>query len=356
MSLWPAELTRTVDEFPEFRPARGLGGAHLQTCLPAFFPHARPPGCASLHRVTLPDGDVVILHDDRPSSWQPTDRAVLLVHGLCGSHASGYMQRAAARLQARGVRAFRLDLRGCGAGAGLARWPYHSGRSDDVLAAARCIEELCPRAPLLLIGYSLGGNLVLKALGHRPDEVPANVDRGLAVCPPVELRACLSRLQERPNRAYDRYFARVLYRSVQAQRRRDPSLPLGRLTGPPQGLYEFDDLYTAPLAGYENAEEYYAQCSSAQWAHAIRLPTLVIAAADDPLICPAAIERAASQGPSVRAHLTQHGGHVGFFGRRSADPDRQWLDWRIVAWATAGAAEQGSPAVAGSPRSLASGG
>lgn len=355
MAFWSAELQRTVDEFPEFRPARGLSGPHLQTCLPAFLPHRRPRGRAALHRVELPDGDTLVLHDDRPNRWQPTDRAALLVHGLCGSHASSYMQRAAARLAAAGVRTFRLDLRGCGAGAGLARWPYHSGRSDDVLAAARCIERLCPGAPLLVVGYSLGGNLVLKALGHAPDALPANVERGLAVCPPVDLRGCLRLLQQPRNRHYDRYFAGKLYRQVLARRRRDPSLPLGRLTRPPRGLYEFDDCYTAPLAGYADAEEYYARCSSAQWTHAIRVPTLVIAAADDPLICCAAIEQAAARGPAVRAHVTQHGGHLGFLGRRSADPDRQWLDWRTVAWATAAAARPCPPAAVSSAGATASG-
>ena len=99
-------------------------------------------------------------------AWQPADRSALLIHGLGGCHDSGYMQRIAHKLNARGVRVFRMDLRGCGAGMGLARLPYHSGRSEDARAALAAIARICRNSPTTLVGFSLGANMSLKLLGE----------------------------------------------------------------------------------------------------------------------------------------------------------------------------------------------
>ena len=119
------------DSLPPFRQHLLFRGGHAQTLAGAYLPGRRYRYRAEQREVTLPDGDRIVLHDDCPAGWQSGQRAALLIHGLAGSHQSGYMQRIAHKLQARGVRAFRMDLRGCGAGAGLARLPYHSGRSED---------------------------------------------------------------------------------------------------------------------------------------------------------------------------------------------------------------------------------
>ncbi len=99
----------------------------------------------------------MILHDDCPDEWQPRDRVALMIHGLAGCHESGYMQRIAHKLSTRGVRVFRMDLRGCGAGQELASLPYHSGRSEDAVAALEEIAEIAPDSPVTLVGFSLGG-------------------------------------------------------------------------------------------------------------------------------------------------------------------------------------------------------
>jgi predicted alpha/beta-fold hydrolase len=211
----------------DFHPHLLFPTGHLQTLAGIYLPQRTRQETARQHRVALPDGDQIILHDDCPQTWQPAGRSALLIHGLTGCHASNYMQRIAARLNDRGVRTFRMDLRGCGAGLGLARLPYHSGRSEDAAAALRKIAELCPASPTILIGFSLGANIALKLLGEAPADLPANLDRAVAICPPVDLWQCVQTLARGVNRLYDRHFVRGLLTQVAMKRRLIPEACAG---------------------------------------------------------------------------------------------------------------------------------
>ncbi len=206
----------------------------------------------------LADQDVVVLHDDCPPEWSAGERAALLMPGLAGCHRSGYLARTAGKLNSRGVRTFRMDQRGWGAGAGLARHPFHAGRSEDVLAALRFIAELCPGSPLAAAGFSLSGNVVLKLLGEGSDRLPAELDRAAALTPPVDLAACADWMERPANRLYNRYLTGCLLKHL-----RESGRPLPARNGDskslPKTLREFDDRYTAPAAGFDSAEDYYAQ-------------------------------------------------------------------------------------------------
>jgi predicted alpha/beta-fold hydrolase len=254
------------------------------------------------------------------------------------------MRRIAQKLNRRGVRTFRMDLRGCGAGLGLARLPYHSGRSADAKAALQKIAELCPGAPTTLIGFSLGGNITLKLLGEAREDLPAHLDRAVAVCPPVDLMHCVQSLARGVNRFYDRHFVRLLREQVEAQRLRISDAPGLDLCRRPRGVFEFDEAFTAPVCGFGTAANYYRLCSSAQFIPQIRVPTLILAANDDPLV-PGAMFAGLQLSPVVKLHLTASGGHLGFIGRNNGDPDRRWMDWRVVEWAISHpAATPASPA------------
>jgi predicted alpha/beta-fold hydrolase len=285
--------------------------------------------------VELDDGDALVLHEDRPAGWRTGDRAALLIHGLGGCHESGYMQRIAHKLAAHGVRAFRLDLRGCGAGTALARLPYHSGRSDDATASIHAIEQLAPDSPLAVVGFSLGGNITLKLAGELAGRPCGNLDRAMAVCPPVDLAACSRHISLPKNRMYDRYFVGLLLGQLAVRRRHVRNAPAGLFLSPPRTLWEFDNGYTAVVSGFGTADNYYAQASSLPLLAHIRLPTLVLSARDDPLIPPDALERA-SLPPAVRLHMSDAGGHLGFVGQGRIDPDRRWMDWRVIEWVLAG--------------------
>jgi predicted alpha/beta-fold hydrolase len=249
------------------------------------------------------------------------------------------MQRIAARLAARGVRVFRLDLRGAGAGIGLARLPYHAGRSDDARAAVLKVSELAPRSPLTLVGFSLGGNIALKLAGEVGSNRLGELARVMAVSPPVDLAACIHGLATPVGRLYDSYFVRMLLKQMSAR----PALPADQPAHAwprwPKRLFEFDDWYTAPVCGFGDAANYYRQSSAMGFLPQIELPTLILSSRDDPLVASGPLESAALPS-AVRTLITPGGGPLGFLARSSADPDPRWMDWRVVDWVTRGPSER----------------
>ncbi|HUY31536.1 MAG TPA: alpha/beta fold hydrolase [Pirellulales bacterium] len=319
--------------FPDFRPHALFRGGHAQTLAGIYLPGPRYPYRAARHQVALADGDRIVLHDDRPSGWRPGERTAIMIHGLAGCHTSPYMRRIAGKLADRGVRVFRMDLRGCGAGVGLARLPYHSGQSEDAAAAVEAVARLCPGSPTTLIGFSLGGNITLKLVGELGDRPCGGLDSAVAVCPPVDLQAAVARMSRPQNRPYDRHFVRLLLRRVDQRRLALPDAPTVEFARRPRGLWEFDEAFTAPVSGFRSAENYYRRSSSCRVVPNICRPTLLIASRDDPLVPSVSLE-ALNLPAAVRLCLTESGGHLGFVGRPGLDPDRRWLDWRIVEWVT----------------------
>jgi uncharacterized protein len=314
-----------------FEPHPLLFGGHAQTLAGAYLPGRIYRYRAWQHRVTLDDGDQLVLHDDCPAAWRDGDPTVMLIHGLGGTYRSGYMQRLAGRFRDHGVRAFRLDLRGAGAGEWLARLPYHGGRSDDAAAALQFIARICPASPTTLVGFSLGGNIALKLLGEVGTGACGNLVAGIAVSPPVELVTCCHRMLERDNRMYDRRFVEVLLRQHRRRLRLVPDTPPMPFKVKPKTLLELDDCFTGPINGFGDAATYYRECSSARFVPGIRKPTLILTAADDPII-PAEMFNRLHLPQSVELHIAPGGGHLGFISRRGRDPDRRWLDWRVVEW------------------------
>jgi predicted alpha/beta-fold hydrolase len=312
-----------------------IRGGHLQTVLPFVLPVGVAPPEPEPIEVELADGDCVVLMDSRPESWAPGDPVVLLMHGMAGCHRSHYMLRASGTMCSRGWRTFRLDHRGAGAAEGLAERPYHGGRIEDALTALRKIESLHPESPLAAVGYSLSGNLLLKLIANRHEDLPSRLCSVAAVCPAIDLVRCSESISAKNNRFYDRYFGRLLWNRSEAYKAIARELP--HLNDPaerPASLYEFDARVTAPLGGFESPEHYYVESSVFHDLPRIKLPTFILAAEDDPLI-PAEIFREAEYSGSTTLLMPASGGHLGFIGRRNGDPDRRWMDWRIIDWLAA---------------------
>lgn len=286
----------------------------------------------------------MIVHDDCPPGWRPGNRAVLLTHGLGGSSLSPLLVRLVEKLNRQGVRVFRQDMRGCGAGAKLARRPYHAGRSDDLAEVVRSVIAWCDadappgvETPLILFGVSLSGNILLKYLGEDPDSVPAQVVRAIAVNPPIDLARSVGTLSGPINRWYDRHFVESLGKHLtrHLQRFPDAHTPCPRTR--PRRMHEFDDWYTAPMGGFENGAEYYERCSAAQFIPQITLPTTILTSSDDPMVPVEMFHSARATWPDqVRLTVASGGGHVGYIARRGIDPDVYWLEWRIVEFVMAG--------------------
>lgn len=330
-------------QVPAFQPHRLFRGGHAQTLSAHFLKgHSRksqsmalPP--ARQHRVDLPDGDAFVIHENPPHNLV-TDLsdthepgAVLLFPGLTGCHQSGYMQRSAAKLSANGFRVFRVDPRGWGASQEMARNSFHAGRTEDFAAAVRYVAEYTPETTLHMVGFSLSGNLVLKYLANRSTAEPP-VARAAALCPAIDLAMCAKRLDGwMSQRIYGRHYLKYLCKHLQKLGRWPETESLSQWGK--RSLREFDESFTAPTAGFESAMEYYMQSSSKQDLHRIDLPTLIIAAADDPVV-PVSCFEELELGPQTHVHIAPSGGHLGFIGRRGIDDDRRWLEWRILDWLT----------------------
>ncbi|MEO2021582.1 MAG: alpha/beta fold hydrolase [Pirellulaceae bacterium] len=320
-------------ELLDFQPCLFMRCGHRQTVLGSTLPGGRFPYRARPHTLKMSDDDELVVHDDVPASWKETDAVALLVHGLGGDHRSGYMVRVAAKLHRCGVRVFRMDQRGCGAAQWLSAQPAHAGRSDDIAEVLDWVESCCPRAPLTLVGFSLGGNAVLKLAGERGASDGGNLRLVLAVAPPIDLAYCAKNLARPERRFYDRRFLRKLCRQVRLRSQRvaaarglDPGVQ-------PGSVLEFDDGYTAPVSGFQDAGDYYARCSAGPLLKSIEVSTRILVAEDDPVV-PVEIFSEVPVSQHVGLFKTRYGGHLGYLGVRGIDSDRRWMDWRIVDWIT----------------------
>lgn len=311
-----------------FTPPWWMSGAHAQTIFPFFLKSPQDPEGTEQHLVELADGDFVVLHDDCPERWATGERVVLLVHGLGGSHQSAYAVRMAKKLVSKGVRSIRMDMRGCGAGLELARGVFHAARYPDLIEVSRFIADLCVDSPLTICGYSLGGNLLLKMLAATPTVVPFNVDSAIAVGPPIDLEACCRHLQSGFSRHYDRFFVRRLWREFCKRRWNVAGGDLIDVSSRPTTLEEFDELVTAPLAGFDSAAAYYADASAGNDLRQIAIPTAILTSVDDPIV-PGHIFHSLSTGDNVQLFATDRGGHLGF---RSISQTYHWLDRQVLNW------------------------
>ena len=318
------------DAVPPFVPHPWLRNGHLQTIAGRYLagPGVRLPSV--WHVIDAGDGDRLSVHDSTPPGWSPGQPLALLVHGLAGSADSPYVVRVAAKLYRRGFRAVRMDLRGAGAGFGLARSFYHAGRTEDLRAVAAWMAEGAAGSPLALVGFSLGASLVLKLAAEAADRPVAGLDAVLAANPPLDLAACCRHIQRRENRIYDRNFVRHLCAEVRRLHARFPEL--GPVAVPrDRGLYEFDDRYTAPRNGFRDAEDYYGRSSAGPMLARVAVPGLVVHAEDDPFI-PVEAFRTFAFPEQLALELNPLGGHLGYVSRRDWQGDRRWLDARLTAW------------------------
>ncbi len=321
-------------EPPGFRTHRLIRGGHLQTVFSSAA--AAPiPAPTTQHFVSLADGDSIAVHENRPDRWQPGDPSMLLLHGLAGCHRSPYMIRLAGRFFAQAMRVFRMDLRGCGAGAASASQLSHAGRSDDLLQVLEFVAEQTRSGPIFLVGVSLGGNQVLRALGRigagleqRPRWFD-RLQRAAVVAPPLDLQRCSDNMQRLLLRPYNRYFIRLLMNRVpeRVQKREDYQAAASRSR--PRTLRELDDQFTAPLSGFADAADYYRQSSAHHVTGAINIETLVLTSADDPMVPIGCFtDDPHIWSPSTHLLISPGGGHIGFIGRNR----EYWMDHVLDEW------------------------
>ena len=305
----------------DFAPAWWLPGPHLQTVWPVLL---RPTRAVSLtrERLELPDGDFIDI--DWAGDAGPI---VVILHGLQGSSRSPHVQRLLRTLARRGWRGAVMHFRGCGGEANRLPRTYHSGETSDIGYFLRCLRERHPATPVAAVGYSLGGNVLLKWLAERG--AGADLSAAVAVSVPFLLARAADRLDRGASRMYRRHFIADLHRTVTAKFRHRPGpLDLDAMRRA-RTFRGFDDRVTAPLHGFRDAAHYYDEASCRQYLRGVARPTLILHALDDPFMTADVVPRRDELSPSIRLELSAAGGHVGFVEGSTPWSARYWLEERI---------------------------
>jgi predicted alpha/beta-fold hydrolase len=307
----------------------------MQT-LAAFFLQRRialPPAEKRLIEVEL--GISVLCH----CHWQKERRGaltVIVVHGLEGSSESQYMLGVAANGLSAGMNVVRMNQRNCGGMDHCAPTLYNSGRSEDVAAVARNIIEQDGITGFVLVGFSMGGNLVLKLAGEWGSDGPSEFRGVAAVCPAINLAAGADALHEPANRIYEYYFLVQLFRRFRLKARLFPeSFEESRLRGV-RTLRDFDDRVTAYYCGFTGADDYYARAAATNVIDRIARPALVIHAANDPFIrILPETRQALLSNRNITYVETEDGGHCAFVGEGDGDStyDGRWAEREVVRFA-----------------------
>lgn len=303
----------------EFRPRRFLRGGHVQTIASFLLPRRFNLSAPEERLVEVKPGISVLCH----CHWQ-TERqgplTLILVHGLEGSSESKYMLGIAEKGMAAGMNVIRMNQRTCGGTDRLAPTLYHSGRSGDVAAVAQHFVEHDGIARFALGGFSMGGNLVLKAAGEWGTNYPPEFAAVVAVCPSVDLAASADALHTPLNLVYEQYFLWKLKSRMRAKARCFPGkYDLSRMERL-KSLRDFDDKVTAFYCGFDGAADYYARAAASNVIDRIAVPALLVHAKNDPFIriVPETRKKIAAN-PNITFIETADGGHCSFIGERNGD-------------------------------------
>ncbi len=308
-----------------FKPPSWLAGRHLQTVLPNSRLRRLRLLTLSEEVFELPDGDKV------RTSWADADAQgplVIVLHGLEGSVDSRYARAIMAALNDIGCASVVLHARGCGGLANLKTRGYHAGETGDLAAFVQSLVDRFPNRPLAAVGYSLGGNMLLKYLGEMSSFTPLKC--AVAVSVPFDLRNAAIAISRSGSRFYRNLLLRRMKTTISAKFEAQSAPFDFNAALRASDFFEFDDLVTAPLHGFDGVEDYYSRSSSNQFLSQIDCPTLLIHARDDPFLATNGIPTQDMLSDCIEMQLSDHGGHVGFVDYSRALGLYSWMDQRIV--------------------------
>lgn len=326
-----------------FEPHRRLRNGHAMT-LWAWarrrdFPELPPPA-ARLVEVAADARVLAHCYFHRDPAAHPT---LIVLHGLEGSSTAHYMRGVAAKGWAAGFNVALLNQRNCGGTEHLAATLYHSGLTTDVDILLRQLSAEGHGA-IVVAGYSLGGNLALKLAGDYGATAPASLRGVAAVSPVMDLPRCVDALERRSNVIYQWNFVRNLKARMRRKAEAFPGLfsvdPLATI----RTVRQFDEAYTAPFFGFENASDYYYRAAALRVVDRISVPALIVTAADDPFVPPDPFcEPPVTTNPRISVELSAHGGHCAFVAAADGNGfDGYWAERRIVEFATSVCSPQGA--------------
>ncbi len=301
-----------------YKPPALFKNPHLQTAFARAL--RRVPQLAYQgRRLTLSDGDFL----DLDIVNKGNHRAAILLHGLESCSRAPYIRGMGQMLSREGWDIVAMNFRGCSGVPNLTLRSYHSGVTDDLQEVIQFVKDTLGYQTCVLVGFSLGGNVVLKYLGDLGSAVKdTGILAAAAISVPCDLKGCAEKFARPENRFYMKRFLKFLFRKVRHRQEAFPDALDYEAVLSSQNFHDFDGRFTAPIHGFESAEHYWETCSSKAVASNIDIPTLLLNARDDPFLTETChlVEEASDQ-PTLHAETTDHGGHVGFI---QLGPDREY--------------------------------
>lgn len=316
---------------PPFTPPILLRNAHLMTLAPRYWPrNISLEQIPQSERLFTTEAGTQLLGICHWQGYRAISPTIILIHGLEGSAESHYMVGIAAKAYRRGFNVVRMNQRTCGGTEHLTPTLYNSGLSSDYRAIVRELATVDRLTRIWLGGYSMGGNLALKAAGEMGRTMPAFTG-AVAVCPNIDPTRCVEALEEPRNWIYHRHFLSRL----KARMKRKAALIPGKWDLAPMAsmttISQFDDYYTARDGGYRDGPDYYDRAGARHVLQHIAVPTLIITAQDDPFIPYAMFTLAGiKHNPAITLLAPRHGGHCGFFQWSRNGEDAYWAENRII--------------------------
>ena len=318
----------------KFTPSFSMRNQHIQTLYQTFFRKIKTPKF-EIEKFILEDGDFLESYWHKTKNSQANTPIVIIFHGLAGSYDSPYIKGIMTTLALKGFNTVLMHFRGCSGKPNIFPKSYHSGETGDGLYFIKSLKKRFPKAKLFAVGYSLGGNMLLKLLGEEKEN--SLISAAVSISPPMQLDICADAINQGFSLIYQKRLVNDLNKAlIKKYAVNDIESHIGITKEDVKKLktfWDFDSAYTAPIHGFKSAQDYYTQCSSRQFLKDIHTPTLIIHSSDDPFMDKAMIPLENELSDYVTLELSKYGGHVGFIGGTFFKPD-YWLEKRIVNYLT----------------------
>jgi predicted alpha/beta-fold hydrolase len=311
-----------------FNPSFFLQNRHIQTLFATFFRKEKLEKVEEEY-FTLPDGDFVesVWHNRKPNDTRPI---VVIFHGLAGSVKSPYVIGVMKALEKKGFASVLMHFRGCGRDANLKPRAYHSGDTADAKAFIEHLHKSYPFSSLYAVGFSIGGNMLLKLLGEWEEK--SLLKSAVSVSAPLNLSICADTIEKGFAKNYQNYLLQPLKKSLLQKYEWFEMEALLNMSQEEvaniKTIREFDEKYTAKIHGFKGSQDYYAKCSAKQFLKNIKIPTLIIHALDDPFMTVEILPKSDEVSKFITLEISKYGGHVGFVTGTFKKPI-YWLDEKI---------------------------
>ena len=318
-----------------FKPSFVLKNRHIQTLYTSLF-RKLPNINMEIEKFNLEDGDFLECYWHNKPKHNSNTPIVILFHGLAGSYKSSYIQGTMNKLSQNGFASVLMHFRGCSGIENELPRSYHSGETGDALSWINHITSNFPDSKIFTVGYSIGGNMMLKLLGELGDLSP--ITAAISVSAPMQLDTCANKM----DRGFSKFYQYILLKDLNAalERKYDKFNMYSHLNMEKAEIkslktfWEFDGAYTAPIHGFNSAQDYYTKCSSKQFLKEVKTSTLIVHSSDDPFMTTEILPTKDEISKHITLEVSQHGGHVGFVEGTFFKPD-YWLEKRIVSYFTA---------------------